>query len=98
VRLVCFACHERTDRILGVPFCPDCYDHDAQVVQTPHRRALPRHHPPRRLTLWEVTAFPTVTLNTYVHEWPDVLDRTRSLVDAALRGRETAATPGLSPA
>jgi integrase len=27
---------------------------------------------------------PTVTLNTYVHEWPDVLDRTRSLVDAAL--------------
>jgi hypothetical protein len=44
VRLVCFACHERTDRIL------------------------------------------------------DVLDRMRSLVDAALRGRETAATPGLSPA
>ena len=27
---------------------------------------------------------PTVTLNTYVHEWPDVLDRTRSPVDAAL--------------
>jgi integrase len=27
---------------------------------------------------------PTVTLNTYVHEWPDVLDRTRSLVDSAL--------------
>ena len=23
---------------------------------------------------------PTVTLNTYVHEWPDVVDRTRSLV------------------
>ncbi|BBH71139.1 hypothetical protein ACTI_78240 [Actinoplanes sp. OR16] len=28
---------------------------------------------------------PTVTLNAYVHEWPDVLDRTRSLVDGALR-------------
>jgi integrase len=27
---------------------------------------------------------PTVTLNTYVHEWPDVVDRTRSLVDSAL--------------
>lgn len=36
---------------------------------------------------------PTVTLNTYVHEWPDVLDRTRSLVDGALGQRETAATP-----
>jgi integrase len=33
---------------------------------------------------------PTVTLNTYAHEWPDALDRTRSLVDAAL-GRPTAA-------
>jgi integrase len=41
---------------------------------------------------------PTVTLNTYVHEWPDVLDRTRSLVDAALGGCETAATPGRSRA
>jgi hypothetical protein len=27
---------------------------------------------------------PTITLNEYVHEWPDVLDRTRSLVDGAL--------------
>jgi len=27
---------------------------------------------------------PTVTLNTYVGYWPDALDRTRSLVDAAL--------------
>ena len=27
---------------------------------------------------------PTITLNTYVGYWPDVLDRTRSLVDAAL--------------
>jgi integrase len=35
---------------------------------------------------------PTVTLNEYVHEWPDALDRTRSLVDGALAGRETAAT------
>jgi hypothetical protein len=32
VRLVCFARHERGDARLGVPFCPDCYDHDAQVV------------------------------------------------------------------
>jgi hypothetical protein len=34
---------------------------------------------------------PTVTLNEYVHEWPDVLDRTRSLVDGALGAYETAA-------
>jgi integrase len=27
---------------------------------------------------------PTVTLNTYTHEWPDAVDRTRSLVDSAL--------------
>lgn len=27
---------------------------------------------------------PMITLNTYLHEWPDALDRTRSLVDAAL--------------
>jgi integrase len=35
---------------------------------------------------------PTITLNEYVHEWPDVPDRTRSLVDGALGTRETAAT------
>ena len=35
----------------------------------------------------------TITLNENVHEWPHVLDRTRSLVDGALRTRETAATP-----
>jgi integrase len=35
---------------------------------------------------------PTITLNEYVHEWPDALDRTRSLVDGALGTRETAAT------
>jgi integrase len=35
---------------------------------------------------------PTVTLNEYVHEWPDVLDRTRSLVDRALGKPEAAAT------
>ena len=35
---------------------------------------------------------PTITLNEYVHEWPDALDRTRSLVDGALGMRETAAT------
>lgn len=27
---------------------------------------------------------PMITLNTYAHEWPDALDRTRELVDAAL--------------
>lgn len=27
---------------------------------------------------------PSITLNTYLHEWPDALDRTRTLVDAAL--------------
>jgi integrase len=27
---------------------------------------------------------PTITPNTYAHEWPDALDRTRALVDAAL--------------
>jgi integrase len=37
---------------------------------------------------------PTVTLNEYVHEWPDVLDRTRSLVDGALGPRETAVSAG----
>jgi integrase len=41
---------------------------------------------------------PTVTLNTYVHEWPDVLDRTRALVDAALGEGKTAATPARSRA
>lgn len=41
---------------------------------------------------------PTVTLNTYVHEWPDVIDRTRLLVDGALGRRETAATRAGSPA
>ena len=25
-----------------------------------------------------------ITLKTYLHEWPDQLDRTRNLVDAAL--------------
>jgi integrase len=41
---------------------------------------------------------PTITLNEYVHEWPDVLDRTRALVDGALGKPETAATPDMSPA
>lgn len=27
---------------------------------------------------------PAITLNTYTHEWPDAVDRTRNLVDAAL--------------
>jgi hypothetical protein len=34
---------------------------------------------------------PTMTLNEYEHEWPDVLDRTRALVDGALGTREAAA-------
>ncbi len=41
---------------------------------------------------------PTVTLNTYVHEWPDVVDRTRLLIDGALGRRETVATRAGSPA
>ncbi|MET8254466.1 hypothetical protein [Micromonospora sp. NPDC005197] len=42
---------------------------------------------------------PTITLNTYVHEWPDALDRTRLLIDGALGGQhETAATPAVSRA
>ncbi|MFG3579114.1 site-specific integrase [Micromonospora chersina] len=41
---------------------------------------------------------PTVTLNTYVHEWPDVLDRNRLLIDGALGQHETAATPAVSRA
>jgi integrase len=34
---------------------------------------------------------PMITLNTYAHEWPDALDRTRTLVDAALGSRPTTA-------
>ncbi|HKD96019.1 MAG TPA: hypothetical protein VKB69_00330 [Micromonosporaceae bacterium] len=41
---------------------------------------------------------PTVTLNTYVHEWPDAVDRTRSLIDAALGYAAAAVTPGRSRA
>jgi integrase len=36
---------------------------------------------------------PTITLNEYVHEWPDVVDRTRSLVDNALGTTKAATTP-----
>ncbi|MCZ7418241.1 MULTISPECIES: tyrosine-type recombinase/integrase [unclassified Micromonospora] len=43
---------------------------------------------------------PTVTLNTYVHEWPDVLDRTRLLIDGALRptrnGGHASCEPGMT--
>jgi integrase len=35
---------------------------------------------------------PTITLNVYVHDWPDALDRPRALVDAALGKPEAAAT------
>ncbi|WP_330186197.1 replication initiator [Dactylosporangium sp. AC04546] len=31
-RLVCFARHEETDRVLGTPLCLDCYDYPGQVV------------------------------------------------------------------
>ncbi len=37
----------------------------------------------------------TITLDTDAHEWPDALDRSRALVDAAL-GRPGAATRELS--
>jgi integrase len=30
---------------------------------------------------------PMITLNTYVGEWPEAVDRTRNLVDAALGGK-----------
>jgi integrase len=39
---------------------------------------------------------PTITLNTYVHEWPEAIDRTRSLIDGVLGGRETAAMSAAS--
>jgi hypothetical protein len=32
VTLACYARHEDTDRQLGTPMCPDCYDYPAQVV------------------------------------------------------------------
>ncbi|GAA3941233.1 hypothetical protein [Actinoplanes auranticolor] len=41
---------------------------------------------------------PTITLNEYVHEWPDVLDRTRALVNSALGKAEAAATPAVGRA
>ncbi|MDT7712678.1 MAG: hypothetical protein QOG46_1367, partial [Pseudonocardiales bacterium] len=37
---------------------------------------------------------PIITLNTYAHEWPDALDRTRTLVDAALGPCPPAAAVG----
>ena len=40
----------------------------------------------------------TITLNTYVHEWPEAVDRTRSLIDGVLGVRETAATSARSRA
>jgi integrase len=36
---------------------------------------------------------PMTTLNTYIHEWPDALDRTRSLVDAELGTSLTQVVP-----
>ncbi len=37
---------------------------------------------------------PMITLNTYAHEWPDALDRTRTLVDTALGSRHSTAVAG----
>ncbi|MCA1703025.1 MAG: site-specific integrase [Actinobacteria bacterium] len=37
---------------------------------------------------------PMITLNTYAHEWPDALDRTRTLVDAALGSHPSVAAAG----
>ena len=39
---------------------------------------------------------PTITLDTYTHEWPDALDRTRNLVDAALGEPVSAPAEGVS--
>jgi integrase len=36
------------------------------------------------VTVQKVLGHATVTLNVYIHEWPDAIDRTRNLVDAAL--------------
>jgi integrase len=38
---------------------------------------------------------PMITLNTYAHEWPDALDRTRALVDAALAS-DAQGAPGVA--
>ena len=40
---------------------------------------------------------PTITLNEYVHEWPDALDRTRSLVDAELGDTRNGGHSGWEP-
>jgi integrase len=40
---------------------------------------------------------PMITLNTYAHEWPDALDRTRTLVDAALGGPDEDTTKAGEP-
>ena len=37
---------------------------------------------------------PTITLNTYTHEWPEAVDRTRALVDAALGETPRAVSEG----
>jgi hypothetical protein len=37
---VCFARHEPDDPVLGEPLCPDCYDHDHQVVWNLHAGEL----------------------------------------------------------
>ncbi|WP_342751276.1 tyrosine-type recombinase/integrase [Actinopolyspora saharensis] len=37
---------------------------------------------------------PTITLNTYTHEWPEALERTRSLIDSALGSSPDDGTTG----
>ncbi|MEV4347326.1 tyrosine-type recombinase/integrase [Actinoplanes sp. NPDC049596] len=59
-----------------------------------HYYAIPLIHPGASVKTVQLAlghSTPTVTLNKYVHEWPDALDCTRSLVDGALGRRETAA-------
>jgi integrase len=40
---------------------------------------------------------PTVTLNTYVGQWPEAVDRTRQIMDAALGLRQECADDGTAP-
>ncbi|MBQ0894414.1 hypothetical protein KBX37_15125 [Micromonospora sp. U56] len=46
------------------------------------------HGLPVQMALGRAT--PIITLNTYAGEWPEAIDRTRNLVDAALSGARLA--------
>ena len=84
-------CGLRMGEILGLEV--DDIDFDAREVHVRRQHGL-RHYYATvpihagasvktvQLSLGHST--PTVTLNTYVHEWPDVLDRTRLLIDGPL--------------